>query len=54
MTQVEAKVEGAEPTDQAISWQYCGKRFDMKILHDAGIDQGGFGAAEQLKVQANS
>ena len=31
---------------QGISWQYCGESFDMVILHDAGIDQDGFGAVD--------
>ena len=31
---------------QGITWQYCGESFYMMILHDAGIDQGGFGAAD--------
>ena len=31
---------------QGISWQFCREGFDMTILQDAGIDQGGFGAAE--------
>ena len=36
---------------QGISWQYCRESFDMVILHDAGIDQGGFGAAEGASQQ---
>ena len=38
-------------TAQPISWQYCSESFDMIILHDAGIDQGGFGAAEGASQQ---
>ena len=47
-------MDGAEPTAQAISWQYCGESFDVGILRDAGKDQGGFrtaeGASQQLAV----
>ena len=31
---------------QGLSWQYCSESTEVMILHDAGRDQGGFGAAE--------
>ena len=31
---------------QPFSWQYCWESAEMMILHDAGIDQDGFGAAD--------
>ena len=36
---------------QGISWQYCRESVDMRILQDAGKDQGGFGAAEGASQQ---
>ena len=36
---------------QGLSRQYCSESFDMTILHDAGVDQGGFGAAESASQQ---
>ena len=35
----------------SISWKYSKRLLDMMILHDAGIDQGGFGAAEGASQQ---
>ena len=35
----------------SISWKYGRRLFDMMILHDAGIDQGGFGAADGASPQ---
>ena len=31
-TQVETKVDGAEPMAPGISWQYCRESFDMRIF----------------------
>ena len=31
---------------QPSSWQYCGERTERTVVHDAGIDPGGFGAAD--------
>ena len=36
---------------QGLSWQYCSESTEMMILHDAGRDQGGFGAAEGASQQ---
>ena len=36
---------------QGLSWQYCSESTEMTILHDAGRDQGGFGAAEGASQQ---
>ena len=36
---------------QGLSWQYCSESTEVMILHDAGRDQGGFGAAEGASQQ---
>ena len=36
---------------QGLSWQYCSESTERMILHDAGRDQGGFGAAEGASQQ---
>ena len=36
---------------QGVSWQYCSESTVVMILHDAGRDQGGFGAAEGASQQ---
>ena len=48
---METKADGTEPIAQGISWQYCSESTEMMILHDAGRDQGGFGAAEGASQQ---
>ena len=36
---------------QGLSRQYCSESTEAMILHDAGRDQGGFGAAESASQQ---